>query len=320
VVCADFTGDGWPDVFVANDGKPNHLWINQGNGTFKDEALRRGVAVNSLGRAEAGMGVGWGDVNSDGLEDLFVTHLGSETNTLWLQGPRGLFRDRTAVSGMANPARRSTGFGTLLADFDHDGALDAVIVNGRVIKAAAIAGHELGPFWSQYAEHNQLLANDGTGRFRDLSPFNTEPGGFSALAQVGRGLAVGDIHNTGALGAIATGIAGLARLYRNAVPNRGNWLVLRLYDPARRRDSLGAEITLRAGDRHWTRTVSASGSYLSSSDPRVHFGLGAVERYDSIEVLWPDGKPQASKEVFPGGVVNRHLTIERGKGQSLKPK
>jgi hypothetical protein len=318
VICADFNGDGWPDVFVANDGKPNRLWINQKDGTFKDEAVRRGVAVNDLGQAEAGMGVGWGDVDGDGFQDLFVTHLGSETNTLWLQGPRGIFRDRTASSGMGSPVRRGTGFGTVLADFDHDGAPDAVVVNGRVFKASAVEDTELGPFWSQYGEHNHVLANNGAGRFRDLSPFNRGPGGFSATANVGRGLAVGDVRNSGALGVIITGIAGRVRLYRNVVPRRGNWLVVRAYDPARRRDALGAEITLRAARRQWVRTVQASGSYLSSSDPRAHFGVGPVERFDAIEVLWPDGKPEASREVFPGGAVNRHLTVERGKGRPVK--
>jgi hypothetical protein len=318
VLCADFNGDGWPDIFIANDGKPNHLWVNQKDGTFKEEALLRGVAVNALGQAEAGMGVGWGDVDGDGLQDLFVTHLGSETNTLWKQDPRGFFRDRTAGSGMAGPVRRGTGFGTMLADFNHDGALDAVLVNGRVFKGPVPAGHELGAFWGQYAERNHVLANDGEGRFRDLSPFNQGPAGFSAVPQVGRGLALGDVRNTGALGVLTTGVAGRARLYRNVAPGRGNWLVVRTYDGARRRDALGAEITLRAGDRRWVRTVQSAGSYLSSSDSRAHFGLGAVERFDVIEVLWPDGKPEASKEVFPGGAVNRHVTLVRGKGRSVR--
>jgi hypothetical protein len=315
VVCADFNGDGWPDIFIANDGKPNHLWINQKDGTFKEEAMLRGLAVNALGQAEAGMGVGWGDVDGDGLQDVFVTHLGSETNTLWRQGPRGFFRDATADSGMAATARRGTGFGTMLADFDHDGAVDAVVVNGRVFAGSPMAGHELGPFWGAYGERNHVLANDGQGRFRDLSPFNRGPGGFSATVHVGRGLAVGDIRNTGALGMIATGVAGPARLYRNVVPDRGNWLVVRAYDPARKRDALGAEVTLRTAGRAWVRTVQAAGSYLSSNDPRAHFGLGANERFEPIEVLWPDGKMEASKEVFAGGAVNRHITLERGKGQ-----
>jgi hypothetical protein len=316
VLCADFNGDGWPDIFIANDGKPNHLWINQKDGTFKEEALLRGVAVNAFGQAEAGMGVAWADVDGDGLEDLFVTHLGSETNSLWQQGPRGMFRDRTAHSGLANPARRATGFGALFGDFNHDGAPDLLVVNGRVFKGSTstATASSLDPFWRPYAEHNQVFINDGEGRFRDISPSNNGPAGFCTTAQVGRGLAVGDLHNTGALGVITTGINGSARLYRNMVPERGNWLVVRAHDPIRRRDALGAEITVRAGERRWLRNVHASGSYLSSSDPRAHFGLGAVEQVDAIEVLWPDGKPEASKEVFPGGAVNRHLTLERGKG------
>ena len=130
--CADFDGDGWPDIFVANDGKPNHLWVNQRDGTFKEEAVRRGVAYNGLGQAQAGMGVALGDVDGDGLEDVFVTHLAEETDTLWVQGPRGLFRDRTGGAGLAAPRWHGTGFGTVLADFDLDGALDLAVVNGNV--------------------------------------------------------------------------------------------------------------------------------------------------------------------------------------------
>src|SRR5262249_26462987 len=119
VVCADFNGDGWPDIFVANDAQANRLWINQKDGTFAEEAVLRGVAYNRMGHAEAGMGVALGDVDGDGLLDLFVTHLTEETHTLWRQGPRGLFQDRTAFAGLAAPRRRGTGFGTAMADFDH---------------------------------------------------------------------------------------------------------------------------------------------------------------------------------------------------------
>jgi hypothetical protein len=132
VVCADFTGDGWPDLFVANDARPNRLWVNQHDGTFKEEALLRGLAYNVEGQPQGNMGVALGDVDGDGHFDIFVTHLVDETNTLWRQSPRGLFRDSTVAAGLAERSGRGTGFGTVLADFDHDGALDLAVVNGRV--------------------------------------------------------------------------------------------------------------------------------------------------------------------------------------------
>ena len=132
VVCADLSGDGWPDIFIANDGKPNHLWVNQQDGTFHEEAVQRGLAYNGMGQAQANMGIALGDVDGDGLLDLFVTHLTEESNTLWRQGPPGLFRDQSAAAGFLQASARATGFGALLADFNQDGSLDLAIVNGRV--------------------------------------------------------------------------------------------------------------------------------------------------------------------------------------------
>ena len=174
VFCADFNGDGWPDIFVANDGQANHLWINQHDGTFKDEAVARGIAFNAMGKAEANMGIAIGDVDGDGLFDLFVTHLTEETNTLWKQGPRGIFQDRTVGLGLASPRWRGTGFGTVLADFDQDGASDLALVNGRVKRPVGSPAPPPAPTKPRssgrsYAERNQLFANDGTGKFRDIS-------------------------------------------------------------------------------------------------------------------------------------------------------
>ncbi len=211
VACADFDGDGWPDIFVSDDGQPNRLWINQHDGTFKDEAASRGVALTSMGKAFAGMGIAVGDTGGSGLLDLYVAHLGSETNTLWKQGPRGRFRDRTVDSGLTTGRWRGTGFGALLADFTLDGAPDVAVVNGRTVRGGSAHDTGLG-FWETYAERNQLFANDGAGKFRDISPSNKA---FCGYWNVGRGLACDDYDGDGAPDLLATSIGGRARLFHN---------------------------------------------------------------------------------------------------------
>jgi hypothetical protein len=310
VVCADFNGDGWPDIFVANDGKPNHLWINQHNGTFTEEAAVRNVAYNGLGMSLGNMGVAIGDVDGDGLFDLFVTALTEETHTLWQQGPRGLFQDRTVASGLASLGWRGTGFGTVLADFDHDGALDLALVNGRVARGSAHEREGVDPFWAPYAERNQVFANDGSGRFRDLSP--TDP--FGQPWGISRGLALGDFNNDGALDLLITTVAGPARLYRNVAPKQGHWLIVRATDPALGgRDAYGAEVTVKADGRSWMRFINPGQSYLCSNDPRAHFGLGQAERVDSIVVRWPNG--DFAEEEFPTSATDQIVEVRRGQGK-----
>jgi hypothetical protein len=307
VLCADFDGDGWPDILIANDGQPNHLWINQHNGTFKEDAILRGVAISGAGAAQAGMGIGWADVDGDGLMDLFITHLPEEGNTLWLQGPRGVFQDRTAPSGLGRPRWRATGFGTTLADFDHDGAPDAVVVNGAVHRRSSESPTP-GPDRTLYAERNQVFVNDGQGHFRDTSLDNPV---LCGTADVARGLAVGDIDGDGALDLLVTTVGGRARLYRNVAPRRGHWLMVRALDPKLHRDAYGAEVRLRAGGRRWVGLVHPAYSYLCSNDPRAHFGLGPAESVEAIEVLWPDGV----REEFPGGPADQVRTLRKGEGQ-----
>jgi hypothetical protein len=312
VLCADFNGDGWPDVFVANDAKANRLWINQRDGTFRDEAVFRGVAYNGRGQPQGNMGVALGDVDGDGHQDLFVTHLGEELHTLWRQNPRGLFQDHTASARLSETRWRGTGFGTVLADFDHDGALDLALVNGRVSRGAIASRANPNAFWSVYAEHHQLLINEGTGVFRDASRDNPA---FSGQSTVGRGLVCGDVDNDGAIDLLVTSIAGPARLFRNVAPNRGHWLMVRATDPALGgRDAYDAVITVRVGERRWTRLLNSGFSYLCSNDPRVHFGLGKATRVDAIEVRWPDGK----EEVFLGGAVDRLVELRKGTGSPGK--
>ena len=310
VLCADFDGDRWPDIFLADDGRPNRLFMNQQDGTFREEAAARGIAHDVLGGTAGNMGVAVGDVDRNGLFDIFITHLDTEQHTLWAQAPRGIFLDRTAAHGLAAASRRGTGFGSVLADFDLDGVLDLALVNGRVLRGA-----ETGPFvpglrndFQPYAQRPQLLAGDEHGRFREISAANAP---FCGNAGVGRGLAMADLDEDGDLDLVVTHGGGPAQLFRNVAPRRGHWLIVRVVDPARGgRDSIGAEIVVEAGGRkHW-RLVQPSSSYLVSHDPRAYFGLGSAAAVAAIHVSWPDG----SEETFPGGGADRRLTLEKGRG------
>ena len=313
VYCADFDGDRWPDIFIANDGKPNHLWINGQDGTFSEQATVRGIGYNSMGKSEADMGIAIGDVNGDGKFDLFVTHLTTETHTLWLQQKRGTFLDQTANSGLTNSAWRGTGFGTAMADFNNDGTLDLAIANGRVTRALGDAkprtSSELDPFWLNYSERDQLFLNSGQGKFRDVSLAN-DP--FSKVAGVSRGLAVADFDDDGGMDLLVTRIAEGVALYKN-VAERGNYLIVKATDPELHRDAYGAEVYVSSGNKRWMRWINPGYSFLCSNDPRAHFGLGEDTTYDSIEVVWSDG----SKEQFPGGDANRVVRLERGSGSSV---
>jgi hypothetical protein len=308
VVCADFDGDGWTDIFVANDGMANRLWINQKDGTFKDEAASRGVAYSVMGNAYAGMGIAVGDTTGSGMLDLFVTHLDTQTHTLWRQEKRGLFRDHTAASGLTVGKARYTGWGTLMADFNLDGAVDVVVVNGRVYRGSTAKNTGLG-FWEDYLEKNQLYANDGAGKFRDISAANKA---LCDVWNVGRGLAVADFDNDGAPDLLVCSTGGPARLFRNITPNRGHWLRVRAVDPALHRDAHGAEVRVRAGSRQWLRLVDPAQSYLSSCTPLALFGLGSVDHIDAIEVTWPDGL----RERFDGGSVDCQRELRRAEGKA----
>ncbi len=311
VTAADFDGDGWPDIFVSNDGQPNRLWMNQKDGSFAEEGLSRGAALNVIGQAYAGMGIAVGDVDGDGLLDLYVTHLGSETNNLWRQGPRGQFRDRTAAAGLMATRWRGTGFGTLMADFNNDGALDIAVTNGKVSSGGQAKNTDLG-FWETYAEKNQLFVNDGTGKFKDASPDN---GVLCDYWNVGRGLVCADFDNDGAPDLLVTAIGGPARLFRNVAPSRGNWLTVRAYDPQLGRASCGAEIRVRAGGKEFVRIANQAESYLCSGSPVAHFGLGSADAVEWIRITWPDGAVNKT-EAFPGGPANLALVLNRGKGKT----
>jgi len=312
VWCGDFDGDHWPDIFLADDGKPNRLFINQRNGTFREEAALRGVAYNAMGGTAGNMGIAIGDVDGDGLFDMFVTHLREEYHSLWIQKPRGYFRDRIAQTGLIQQDWRGTGFGAVMVDFDLDGAADLAWVNGPVKRASTKEPCAAGvsAYWARYAQRSQLFANDGRGQFREVSGVNAA---FCARAIVGRGLACGDIDNDGAVDLLVTSTGGPAQLFRNVARRGGHWLTVRAIEPARGgRDAHGAEVRVQAGGRKWHRWVNPASGYLCSQDPRAHFGLGQIKAIDSIEVLWPDGV----LELFTGGAPDRLVVVAKGSGKA----
>jgi hypothetical protein len=310
VYAADLTGDGWPDILIANDGTPNHLWVNQKDGTFKNEAMSRGVAVTATGLSMANMGIAVGDFDEDGLTDVFITHLSNETHTLWRQGPVGFFQDETRNSQVTRTRWRGTGFGAVAADFDLDGWLDIALVNGRVYRGPEPPGADhLPTFWRVYAERNQLLRNAGGGKFDDVSAANPA---FCGRQNVARGLAVGDFDNDGRPDLLVMPISDRARLYRNVAAG-GHWLGVRAIDPRLGgRDVYGATVRVTAGGRTLTRVMQPAHSYLCSSDPRLLFGLGGATTVDRIEVTWPDG----TRERWPGGPCDRWVEVRPGGGTS----
>jgi hypothetical protein len=310
VVADDLNDDGWPDLFVANDGAASFLWINQKNLTFREEGLLSGVALNAAGKPEAGMGIAVGDADGDGRDDLLITHLTAETNTFYLNLGGGLFEDATARSGLGAPSLPFTGFGTGWLDVDDDGRLDLAVFNGAVNLAGAMGS---GAGTAPYAQPHQLYRNLGGGRFA-VAP---EAGAAFQKPAVSRGAAFGDVDNDGDTDILVVDADGPLRLLINEGGNRNPWLGLRLVGtPAgarAERDMTGARVEVRRkGVPSLWRRAATDGSYASASDPRVLVGLGDASEVTGVRVVWPDGLT----ELFPPPPLRTYTTLARGTGRT----
>ena len=291
---------------MANDGSANQLWINRGNGRFEDVALPSGTAFNADGTAEAGMGVAVGDFDNDGDEDLFMTHLARETNTLYRNDGKANFHDVTSEHRLASASFPFTGFGVEWTDYDNDGALDLFIANGAVTVIEALRG-------SPYPFHqkNQMLRNDDGHGFRDLT---AEAGPALDLSEVSRGAAFGDIDNDGDIDVVVGNNNGPVRLLRNEVGSRLHWLEVRLEGTTSNREGIGAIVrVLRHNKEPLFRRAHRDGSYLSANDVRVHFGLGQQPSLKGVIVEWPDASAEVWDEIRDGAVI----TLRQGSGQPL---
>ncbi len=297
VVAADFNGDGAPDFYVANDQTGNHLWLNRGDGSFDETALMAGAAYNANGRAEASMGVTSGDFDADGDEDLFMTHLNGETNTLFRNEGDASFVDLTDRANLGSGSLQYTGWGAKWIDFDNDSDLDLFVANGAVMLDAAHAD-------IPYGQRNQLWLNRD-GRFESLADVSLEPANNS------RGTAFGDIDNDGDIDFVVSNNNGPASLYLNQTNGARHWLSVRLAGRQNNLEGIGARIAVMVPGQptRWQR-VGRDGSFASANDVRAHFGLGAATKAD-VGIVWPNGL----REVHRSLPADRVVSLTEGEGE-----
>jgi enediyne biosynthesis protein E4 len=303
VTTLDYDDDGWPDLYVACDSTPSILYHNNHDGTFTDTAADAGVAFNEDGREQAGMGSTSADYDGDGKLDLFKTNFSDDTSTLYHNNGDGTFTDMTFPAGLGINAD-ALGWGAMFADVDNDGLPDLLVVNGHVYPEVDSA--KLGAL---YREPRFLYYNLGNGKFRDVSKAS---GPGLADARSSRGLAIADLFNDGRLDAVINNLSDRPMLLVNLAKNNNHWLGLRLVGTSSNRDAIGARVTLHSAKRLWVDEVRSGSSYNSSSDLRLHFGLGAETQLTDVQIRWPNGKTES---FAPPSVVDRVIELTEGRGR-----
>jgi hypothetical protein len=309
VVALDLDDDGRVDLFVANDGLPNFLFRNLGNGRFESIGPRSGCAVNLVGARQAYMGVDADDLDGDGRPDLFVTAFSQETNTFFRNEGGCSFLDVTPGSGLGPPSWSMLGFGTAFLDVDLDGSLDIVVVNGHVSRYIG----EEGDSNITFRQPAQLFLNNGKGRFRDIS---RRAGDYFRQPHVGRGLAYCDYDNDGHMDLAISNNGETAVLLHNETKTPYHWLRLQLQGTKSNRDGVGAKVTFQVGNRKLVRHRKGGGSYLSASDPRLLVGIGEARQVDQIEIRWPSGLVQ---RLGPLQADCGYLAVEGDDQPKLRP-
>ena len=307
VTTLDYNDDGWPDIYVACDSTPAILYRNNHNGTFTDVGADSGVAFNEDGREQAGMGSTSADYDGDGKLDLFKTNFSDDTSTLYHNNGDGTYTDVTFPAGLGINTD-ALGWGTMFADVDNDGWPDLLVANGHVYPE--VDSEKLG---ATYREPRFLYSNLGNGRFKDISKIS---GPGLTVPQSSRGLAIADLFNDGRIEAVVNNLSDRPMLLVNLAKNQNHWLGLHLVGTTSNRDAIGAHVTLHATNRIWVDEVRSGSSYNSSSDLRLHFGLGTNTTLASIEVRWPSG----TVEVFdPPKSIDQYINLTEGKGHPTSP-
>jgi len=305
-VAADYDNDGWPDIYVACDSTPSWLFRNQHDGTFREEALERGVALSEDGIEQAGMGVAVGDYDLDGNLDIFKTHFADDTNVLYRNDGKGYFDDFTIRAGIGVETR-FVGWGAGVVDLDNDGLPDLFVVTGSVYP-------EVERTLPAYPFHTPRLVfrNLGDGRFEELIE---EAGPGVAAAHASRGCAFGDFDNDGDVDILVMNMNEPPSLLRNDVTSGGHWLKVLLTGVASNRSAIGARVVARYGNRRQAQDVTAQSSFYSASDRRLHFGLGAATSAD-LTIRWPNG----ATESIQGVEADQLVVIREGAGIQRRQK